>query len=202
MNCIEGCISSEDHNRIVHRVNFWHVSFHIVLVVILAFSIYVPYRLKHERDHLQRKYSAIEMRERVFEILKARPLTLAQAMDITDAVLQQKRVPVEIPLAVMAQESEFRPKAVSKKGAKGLMQVMPFVWRDYALPHSKDEKDPVQNVRVGIVYLGDLFDRFHDWKAVLRAYYAGPQNHNNKRYNWYANAVLKKVAEYRREIGD
>jgi soluble lytic murein transglycosylase-like protein len=193
-------MAAEDHDRIVRRVNFWHANFHIIWAVLLALAIYLPYHLKLERDLLQVEYSSVKMRYRMVEMLRTRPLTIGQAMDITDAVIQQNKVPVEVVFAIMRQESEFTPEAVSKKGAKGLMQVMPITWKSYSLPHFKNVTDPVQNVHVGTLYLADLFEQFGDWKAVFRAYYAGPQNYNNKHYDWYANAVVKKIADYRREM--
>jgi soluble lytic murein transglycosylase-like protein len=193
-------MAAEDHDRIVRRVNLWHVKFHLIWAVLLALAIYLPYHLKLERDLLQVEYSSIKMRHRMLEMLRTRPLTIGQAMDITDAVIQQNKVPVEVVFAIMRQESEFTPEAVSKKGAKGLMQVMPITWKSYSLPHFKNVTDPVQNVHVGTLYLADLFEQFGDWKAVFRAYYAGPQNYNNKNYDWYANAVVKKIADYRREM--
>ncbi len=65
----------------------------------------------------------------MLSMLRTRPLTIGQAMDIADAVIQQNNVPIEVVFAVMKQESEFTPEAVSEKGAKGLMQVMPVVWK-------------------------------------------------------------------------
>ena len=194
------CLAAEDHDRIVRRVNFWHVSFHILWAVLLALAIYLPYHFKLERDLLQLEYSSIKTRHRMLEMLRTRPLTIGQAMDITDAVIQQNKVPVEVVFAIMRQESEFTPEAVSQKGAKGLMQVMPITWKSYSLPHFKNVMDPVQNVHVGTLYLADLFDQFGDWNAVFRAYYAGPENYNNKNYDWYANAVAKKIADYKREM--
>lgn len=194
------CMAAEDHDRIVRRVNLWHVKFHLIWAVLLALAIYLPYHLKLERDLLQVEYSSVKMKYRMLEMLRTRPLTIGQAMEITDAVTQQNKVPVEVVFAIMRQESEFTPEAVSKKGAKGLMQVMPITWKSYSLPHFKNVTDPVQNVHVGTLYLADLFEQFGDWKAVFRAYYAGPQNYNNKNYDWYANAVVKKIADYRREM--
>jgi soluble lytic murein transglycosylase-like protein len=80
------------------------------------------------------------------------------------------------------------------------MQVMPLIWKNYSLPHFRNVTDPAQNVHVGTRYLADLYEQFGDWKAVFRAYYAGPENYDNKKYDWYANAVLKKIADYRREM--
>jgi soluble lytic murein transglycosylase-like protein len=194
------CISTKDHNQIIRRVKFWHANLHIIWAVLLAFAIYLPYHLKQERDLLQTEYSSIKMRHRLLEMLRTRPLSIGQAMDITDSLILQKKVPIEVVFAVMQQESEFTPEAVSRKGAKGLMQVMPITWRSYAPPHFKNVTDPVQNVHVGTLYLADLFDQFGDWKVVFRAYYAGPQNYNNKNYDWYANAVTRKIADCRREM--
>jgi len=186
------CIPLEDHDRLIRRVNFWHVKFHLISAVLLAVLIYLPYHLKVERDLLRVENSSFRTKHRMLEMLRTRPLTIGQAMDITDAVIQQNRVPVEVVFAIMRQESEFTPEAVSKKGARGLMQVMPLTWKSYSLPHFKNVTDPVQNVHVGTLYLADLYNQFGDWKAVFRAYYAGPENYNNKHYDWYANAVMKK----------
>lgn len=204
-----GCMSSEDHARILRRVTFLHVKFHLIWAVLLAVALYLPYHFKVERDLLreevrtfQLEYSSIRMRHQVLDMLRTRPLTIGQAMDIADAVIQQNRVPVEVVFAIMKQESEFTPEAVSKKGAQGLMQVMPVIWKSYSLPHFKNVTDPVQNVHVGTLFLADLFQKFGDWKAVFRAYYAGPENYNNKQYDWYANAVNKKIYEFRRIMED
>jgi hypothetical protein len=201
------CMAAEDHEQIIRRVNLFHVKIHLFWVFLLVFAFYLPYHFRVQRDLLQdtvhtfqMEYSSIRMRHQMLDLLRTRPLTVGQAMDIADAVVQQNQVPVEVVFAVMQQESEFTPTAVSKKGARGLMQVMPVVWKNYSLPHFKNITDPVQNVHVGTLYLADLFQQFGDWKAVFRAYYAGPENHSNKEYDWYANAVLKKIYDFRRII--
>ena len=194
------CLAAEDHKRIVRRINFWHIKFHVLLAGLLVISLYLPYHLKVERDLLQAENCSLKTRHRMLEMLRTRPLTIGQAMDITDAVMQQNEVPLEVVFAIMRQESEFRPDAVSKKGAMGLMQVMPLIWKNYSLPHFRNVTDPAQNVHVGTRYLADLYEQFGDWKAVFRAYYAGPENYDNKKYDWYANAVVKKIADYRREM--
>ena len=201
------CMAAKDHERIVRRVNLLHVKFHLIWAVLLVVSLSLPYYLKVERDLLREsvhtfrlEYSSIRMRHQMLDMLRTRPLTIGQAMDIADSVIQQNTVPIEVVFAIMQQESEFTPEAVSKKGARGLMQVMPIVWKSYSLPHFKNITDPVQNVHVGTLYLADLFQKFGDWKAVFRAYYAGPDNCNNKEYDWYANAVVKKIYDFRRTI--
>jgi membrane-bound lytic murein transglycosylase MltF len=79
--------------------------------------------------------------------------------------------------ALIFEESSFDPKAVSEKGARGLMQLMPAAAADVGLarPHAPDE-----NVRAGIAYLGRLSDIFRpsDGEDLLRivvaAYLLGP----------------------------
>ncbi|MCG8640138.1 MAG: transglycosylase SLT domain-containing protein [Desulfobacterales bacterium] len=74
--------------------------------------------------------------------------------------------------AVIKVESGFNPKAVSKKGAKGLMQIMPM---NYASLSIKDPFNPEQNIMGGTYYLKQLLKRY-DYKLplVLAAYNAGP----------------------------
>lgn len=82
--------------------------------------------------------------------------------------------------AVVAAESAFQPSAVSPKGARGLMQVMPETAARYGLvgdnKRSAAEKllDPALNLRIGTRYLRDLLGRFsNDLALALAAYNAG-----------------------------
>ena len=73
--------------------------------------------------------------------------------------------------AVISVESRYSPKAVSKKGAAGLMQLMPVIARRYGVA---DPLDPVQNLHGGAKYLRDLMKKFNnDRSLALAAYNAG-----------------------------
>jgi len=73
--------------------------------------------------------------------------------------------------AVIVVESGFNARAVSKKGAIGLMQLMPATALRYGV---RDPFDPGQNVHAGAHYLKYLIDRFgHNIRLALAAYNAG-----------------------------
>src|SRR5438105_9314744 len=79
--------------------------------------------------------------------------------------------------AVIQVESNFDPATVSRRGARGLMQLMPETARRYGV---KKIFDPEENIRGGVHYLADLLQMFpHDLPRALAAYNAGE------------NAVLK-----------
>jgi soluble lytic murein transglycosylase-like protein len=86
---------------------------------------------------------------------------IAREHDLDQALLQ----------AVIAVESGYNPRAVSRKGAVGLMQLMPHTAKRYG---ATDLYDPAENVRAGAGYLRDLLRKFNDdLSLTLAAYNAG-----------------------------
>ena len=85
-----------------------------------------------------------------------------------------ERFGVSFPLlkAIIKAESDFDAEAVSKKGAMGLMQIMP---QNFKFLGIKDPFDPTQNINAGARYFRQLYDRFNGKLALsLAAYNAGP----------------------------
>jgi len=74
--------------------------------------------------------------------------------------------------AVVQVESGYNVRALSNKGAMGLMQLMPDTARELEVT---DPWSPEQNVRGGTAYLKRLLDRFGDLELALAAYNAGPE---------------------------
>ena len=80
-------------------------------------------------------------------------------------------VPVKLVSAVIRAESGFNPRAVSRKGAQGLMQLMPST---ASMLGVRNSFDPRQNIEGGVRHLRSLIDRFPDsLPLALAAYNAG-----------------------------
>jgi soluble lytic murein transglycosylase-like protein len=87
----------------------------------------------------------------------------------------------EVLLAVIETESGFDSRAVSSKGALGLMQLMPSTGQEMAdqldIPWTGNEMlyDPAINIQLGSEYLYQMFKRFGHADSALAAYNAGPR---------------------------
>ncbi len=89
---------------------------------------------------------------------------------LVDRVARHHHLDPHLIHAVVQVESAYNPAAVSRKGAVGLMQLMPGTANRYGVP---DRLDPVRNLHGGVRYLRDLLIRFDDVVLALAAYNAG-----------------------------
>lgn len=107
------------------------------------------------------------------------------------------QLPPELLWAVIKVESNFRDRAVSPAGARGLMQLMPSTARAIGV---RDSLDPQQNILGGAYYLRYLANRFAgDMYYTLAAYNAGPgavQRHGGIPPYPETEQYVRKVLEY------
>jgi len=100
------------------------------------------------------------------------PLNDAVLSPLIDSNAKTQNVKPEVLRAVMERESGYRPCAVSRKGAEGLMQLMPATAQELGVT---DVFDPKENVGAGARLLRQLMDKYNgDLSKALAAYNAGP----------------------------
>jgi len=109
--------------------------------------------------------------------LRGGPAQYARALPATvydpyiEQVARDNGVDPSLVKAVALVESGFNPKAVSSKGARGLMQLLPSTAKQYGV---SDIHDPYQNLRAGAAHLRGLLDEFDgNVTLALAAYNAG-----------------------------
>lgn len=113
-------------------------------------------------------------------------ITSANARKLSKLIVEEcdnyKDLDPYLILAVIQVESEFAPRAVSNRGAIGLMQVMPttgeYVAKENGISYNgrKSLYDPLVNVKLGIRYLSFLAERYDNTENALAAYNYGPSN--------------------------
>lgn len=92
----------------------------------------------------------------------------------------KKKIDYRLVLAIMKVESNFRYGAISKKGARGLLQVKPslarYIAHDVGI-HWKDETildEPDKNIKIGVHFFSQLLEDFESINMALHAYHVGP----------------------------
>jgi soluble lytic murein transglycosylase-like protein len=109
----------------------------------------------------------------------------------------QYRVPPELIAALIDVESRWNPRAISNKGAMGLMQLMPATARRFGAAQPFDVE---QNIAAGTRYVTMLMWEFHgDMRLVAAAYYAGDRWIGQKQLNYHNADVVAYVLAVRRQ---
>src|SRR6266436_5501109 len=110
--------------------------------------------------------------EEIFVAAPRLPLTQAPYGELIRSASQKYGVDADLLFSVIAAESNFNSKAISRRGARGLMQLLPATATRLGVT---DIFDPAQNIDAGTRYLRDLMARYQgDLVLTLAAYNAGP----------------------------
>ena len=129
----------------------------------------------------------------------------------TRRIAEQYDVEVELILALVKTESTFNPKAISRNGAVGLLQLMPPTARGLGLkvpsyenvrkptpnPSIDERFHPIKNLSAGVKYLHEMLERYDgDYSLSLAAYNVGPGNvRKNGKLSRSAERHVGKVLE-------
>ncbi|HEX2260725.1 MAG TPA: lytic transglycosylase domain-containing protein, partial [Candidatus Binatia bacterium] len=156
---------------------------------------------------------------RIYSIVKShRPdISDAEAKELSELILEECSwygLDPMLVLAVINVESKFQYRAVSPAGARGIMQILPYVGKSLLeeiglhQPHSLAFQpefldDPFLNIRLGVYYLHGLRKSFRNLTHALTAYNMGPTETKNRLENdielseKYATLVLAAYQEYK-----
>jgi soluble lytic murein transglycosylase-like protein len=120
---------------------------------------------------------------------------VAAILPLVQKAAEQHGLPEDLMLGVIWVESRFNPNAVSKVGARGLMQLMPktadYLAERMAWNRRVDAFDPEFNIAAGAYYIARLIDEFGgDLELALAAYNAGPA----KVQRWLESGGLPEVS--------
>jgi hypothetical protein len=159
---------------------------------------------------------------RIYSIVKShRPdISEAEAMELSEVILEECSwygLDPLLVLAVINVESKFQYRAVSPKGARGIMQILPYVGKSliqeiglhqppYAVAFKPEFlDDPFLNIKLGVFYLHGLRKSFRNLTHALTAYNMGPTETKNRLENdiefskEYATLVLAAYQQYKTE---
>lgn len=94
--------------------------------------------------------------------------------ELARRIARQHGLDPALVTAVVEVESRWNPRAVSSKGARGLMQLMPGTARsEFGLRDGESLFDPRANLRLGVAHLATLLGRYCDVRLALWAWHAG-----------------------------
>jgi soluble lytic murein transglycosylase len=193
---------------------FYFVAFTIIFLIAAVSSVNADIYMYIDQDGVMHFTNAPTESERDYKVyVRERssnysiPTAAFFSTDAYDELIsdasEQYGVDSLLVKAIIKAESDFNPKAVSKKGAMGLMQIMPQNFQNLQI---ENPFDPRENIMGGTRYFKYLYDRFDGKLALsLAAYNAGPTavDHYNKSIppyketEQYVERVLRYYRNYR-----
>ena len=200
----------------------------LVSVLFIPFLVTLEYRPQWERVAASPVAIPVPLAQkppprelmRIYSIVRShRPdIAEAEAWEISEVILEESSsygLDPMLVLAVIEVESKFQYGTVSPAGARGIMQILPYVAQSlvqkigvHQLAHARSFRpefldDPVFNIKLGVYYLHDLKKSFRNLTHALTAYNMGPTETKNRLENdmeipeEYSTLVLAAYRQYK-----
>ncbi|MDR2018493.1 MAG: lytic transglycosylase domain-containing protein [Syntrophobacterales bacterium] len=168
-------------------------SISVIITAVLLFTVVTAVRVFSDEIRKDDAY----VKEKIVDYLKSKKVRTSEdkLKTIADRVYEESRecgVDYRLILAVMKVESNFRSDAVSKRGARGLLQIMPSLARHVSkdmgiqVKGSKTLNEPEKNIKIGVNHISSLLEKFENLKTALHAYNVGSYKIRNKVSKDYA----------------
>ena len=165
------------------------IAFVLVLIYmvqsgLLVYLISEKFELEKQINFQQKRISELEDRLQIFKAIDDFQIGFnnEEIGELTDVIYSESQKYQYDPmfiLAIIMTESSFKRSQVSPKGARGLMQVIPYVGKDVA-PRAGVEwegnetlHEPIANIKLGSLHLFEQILKFKDVKKALVAYNMG-----------------------------
>lgn len=139
-------------------------------------SLLLDPRIKQVSANIVKQTPQVSLQNALLEAAavqaNTQPTTKSQILNVVSQVSKKHGVDEKLVQALIKQESGFNPKAKSKSGAIGLMQLMPSTAKSLGVV---DPYNTVQNVEGGVKYLKSMLEKYNgNVILALAAYNAGP----------------------------
>jgi len=194
-------------------VAFVLVLIYLVQSAMLAYLITDKFDLERQISFQQNRIQELEERLQVFEAIDDFQIGFSEEEvgRLADVVYTESKKYNYDPMfvvAVILTESSFRRGQISPKGARGLMQVMPFVGKDIAermgIPWSGAQSlhEPQANIKLGTLHLFEQILKFGDVEKALIAYNMGETRLRGllRQDKEIPSGYTKKVLEYYKKL--
>jgi hypothetical protein len=163
-----------------------------------------PSRIGEKRPTASRQPTRSELlRQDLANAAGISPVDAADAgpwADLINKTAARHGVDPTLVAAITKAESGFNPQALSRAGAKGMMQLMDGTARGLGVT---DSFDPTQNVDGGTRYIGEMLKRFGKPELALAAYNAGPgavTRHGGIPPFQETQSYVRKVLDYQQKM--
>ena len=190
----------KSQRRILSRWD-WNTIVSVVSILLVLIVISVIYSFGYFESRSAHQYKTCMFHE-LIRVRAIEPAAQTCLKGMISNSSKRNKIEPELVWAVIYAESNFNHRAVSSKGAFGLMQIMPNTAADLGL---KDPFDPEGNIEAGSRYLKKLIDKHQgNLKHAIAAYNAGSSNVERFKgvppYEETRNYVNRVLAIYQKEI--